>query len=711
MADSGQHAKAATLARVCTIAGSDSGGGAGIQGDLKTIHSLGAYGLSVITALTAQNTKGVQAIHTPPPEFVRQQWESVSTDIRIDAVKIGMLASAAIVHEVGALLKTHRAQNSDVPIVLDPVMVSTSGSMLLPDEAVSAVLTEVVPHCTVFTPNVPEAVAILKHIDPNGEVPTSSRSESVKGISATVAERLAQTIQQAKVLCSNSGAKACLLKGGHAPFYLGELNTALLQLLQQDQQNVSLAQGDDDLSVMTGVYATTVQAWEPSVGTNSLRPAGIVGQLPSHDIVRLDGNPLSLALERLARSDGGNQHLPTEDPQVVVDILYQDVPAPPPNGTERQHKHAKPWTLFVSNHSSSNSTHGTGCTLSSALATFLAQGYSLRAATGLAITYVSQAIPRGVHDLGGGPGALDHGLSTDLRAHLRRAIPPIPPFGSHLSPSPHDRTPLHRALLAHDLPLWTRYTRHPFLKRLLVATDSNDPYFWENFTYFLKQDYLFLQHYARMFAVMGASVASSNNPDAQVEMESFAQTARVCMTECQKHLELCEQNGISREVVTRQTQESAAVVAYTRFVLDIGHSNSGSGLLAMLIAMAPCAIGYAEVGLWLAAQRRRIRTRSGEPVSYAEAHPAESGGRAQMSESLRHRIAYDAWIDTYSGDEFQDSVAESIRLIEKKAQQDPPTVSRLAELQRIWTAAVRLEIGMWDEAVDPSFRRPIVSPF
>jgi len=321
----------------------------------------------------------------------------------------------------------------------------------------------------------------------------------------------------------------------------------------------------------------------------------------------------------------------------------------------------------------------------------------------MAINYVAQCIPRGIHDLGQGPGPLDHGLTTDSLPHLRRAIPAL---------APNDRAPLHRALVGHDVPLWLRYTQHDFVKRILVASDATDAAFWDAFTYFLKQDYLFLQHYARMFALAAAATSASSHPDAQAEMQSFSQTAAVCMHECQKHLALCEENGISSTTVTEETKESAAVVAYTRFVLDVGHGGGGASssgsVLPMLVAMGPCALGYAEVGLWLAQRRRELRIASNEPESYAVLHPSN---RKSLSNALRHRIAYDAWIDTYSGDEFQDSVGKSIALMEKKAQQDPPTVSRLSQLQWIWTAAVRLEIGMWDEAVDPTFRREVVNPF
>lgn len=144
-----------TPPRLLTIAGSDSGGGAGIQADLKTFAAHGAYGMSVIAALTAQNTREVRAVLETPPEMVAAQLDAVLEDIGVDAVKIGMLASAPIVRTVADRLRAHLA-GSGVPVVLDPVMVAKSGDPLLKDDAVDAVLEDLVPLSTLVTPNLPE---------------------------------------------------------------------------------------------------------------------------------------------------------------------------------------------------------------------------------------------------------------------------------------------------------------------------------------------------------------------------------------------------------------------------------------------------------------------------------------------------------------------------------------------------------------------------
>ena len=140
-----------------TVAGSDSGGGAGIQADLKTFSALGIYGASVITALTAQNTRGVQAIHDVPADFIAAQIDSVFSDLDVAAVKIGMLSQPSTIAAVASGLTRHGAP----AIVLDPVMVATSGDRLVSPEAIAALKTALIPLARVLTPNLPEAAELL----------------------------------------------------------------------------------------------------------------------------------------------------------------------------------------------------------------------------------------------------------------------------------------------------------------------------------------------------------------------------------------------------------------------------------------------------------------------------------------------------------------------------------------------------------------------
>jgi hydroxymethylpyrimidine/phosphomethylpyrimidine kinase len=179
-----QVAQGAQVPRVLTIASSDSGGGAGIQADLKAFARCGAHGMSAIVALTAQNTLGVSAIHEVPPEFARAQIDVVLDDLGADAVKTGMLFSAPLIEAVAGALASR-----GLPLVVDPVMVASSGSRLLREDAVKTLITLLFPLATVVTPNLPEAQAL-----------TGLRTED----RAVLAEGLAAM-----------GAPAVLVTGGH----------------------------------------------------------------------------------------------------------------------------------------------------------------------------------------------------------------------------------------------------------------------------------------------------------------------------------------------------------------------------------------------------------------------------------------------------------------------------------------------------------------
>lgn len=268
---------------VLTIAGSDCSGGAGIQADLKTMSAFDVYGMSVITAVTAQNTCGVTGVQNVTGEMIRLQLEAVMSDIMPDAVKIGMLATADAVEAVADILEKYHVE----PVILDPVMVSTSGRSLLEAEGKEQMLRRLFPLAELVTPNIPEAEEILKAVD--GSVENKQTISSVQITDQTMMEKAAQAIRQ-KYGCN------VLLKGGH------------------------MTQTADDL-----LYQTQA-VWFPA-----------------------------------QRIDCTN-------------------------------------------------THGTGCTLSSAIASALARGYSLKEAVGIAKVYVRSAMSTGL-DLGHGNGPLDHNWS------------------------------------------------------------------------------------------------------------------------------------------------------------------------------------------------------------------------------------------------------------------------------------------------------------
>lgn len=178
-----------TIPRILIIAGSDSGGGAGIQGDIKTVSAFGGYAMTAITALTAQNTQGVFGVHPIPPDFVAEQIQLVLADIGVSAIKTGMLHSAEIIKTVAATL-----EGIDVPLVVDPVMVAKGGTALLEESALSALREHLIPRAALLTPNIPEA-ALLTGLP-----------------IATV-----QEMHQAAPMLLGLGAAAVLLKGGHLP--------------------------------------------------------------------------------------------------------------------------------------------------------------------------------------------------------------------------------------------------------------------------------------------------------------------------------------------------------------------------------------------------------------------------------------------------------------------------------------------------------------
>ncbi len=186
--------------RLLSIAGSDSGGGAGIQADLKTFSALGCFGMTAITALTAQNTTGVRAIHAVPPDMLRDQIDAVLEDIGVDAVKVGMLHSPEIVQAVASAIDRHALPY----VVLDPVMVATSGAVLIDSPAITALVRELFGRAVLITPNLDEASLLVGR---------TLRSED--DMQAAAHELLAK------------GAKAVLIKGGHLA---GEVVSDLLQI-------------------------------------------------------------------------------------------------------------------------------------------------------------------------------------------------------------------------------------------------------------------------------------------------------------------------------------------------------------------------------------------------------------------------------------------------------------------------------------------------
>jgi hydroxymethylpyrimidine/phosphomethylpyrimidine kinase len=250
-----------------TIAGSDPSAGAGIQADLKTFAALGVYGASVVTALTAQNTKGVFAIHDVPADFIAAQMDAVFSDLEISAVKIGMLANAAAIGAVAARLDRHRARN----VVLDPVMVASTGADLLRADAMDA-LRKLIGRIGVFTPNLFEAAALLEVTMAKDEAEMRVQAEKLRAL----------------------GAKAVLIKGGHAG----------------GKESIDLLVDTNGCERLAAPRIATKNTHGTGCTLSSAIAAGLAKRLPLQDAVREAKAYVTAAIAAADRLNVGSGHGP-----------------------------------------------------------------------------------------------------------------------------------------------------------------------------------------------------------------------------------------------------------------------------------------------------------------------------------------------------------------------------------------------------------------
>lgn len=225
------------IPRVLTVAGSDSGGGAGIQADLKVMTAHGVYGLSVLTAITSQNTRQVDAVQVTPPDLVEKQFRAVVSDIGCDVVKTGMLGNAATVRLLVSLLLEYGLDR----VVVDPVMVATTGVKLLEDEALNVILKLLLPRATILTPNIPEARLLIAHSRgvQESELP---RIQSVQDL-----KEMAQELQRL-------GPAFVLIKGGHLPL------TRQLQVAKHEEDRsvvIDVLHGDGTTELIQSTWSTS----------------------------------------------------------------------------------------------------------------------------------------------------------------------------------------------------------------------------------------------------------------------------------------------------------------------------------------------------------------------------------------------------------------------------------------------------------------------
>ncbi|KAM0513950.1 hypothetical protein ACHAPE_007305 [Trichoderma viride] len=465
------------------------------------------------TALTVQNTKGVTGVHVIPSDFVGGQIEACLEDVGADVIKTGMLASAETIEVIAKLVTKFNIPT----LVVDPVMVSTSGAQLLPHEAIAQLSQHLLPHTTILTPNIPEATLLLTQ---NGH--QVGEIQSVSDV-----EAMGRKIQQL-------GPKWVLVKGGHMPFR-------------------------KDLTV--------------------------------------------------AKTD--------EEKEIVVDVLIG------PEGSILR---------VQSPYQKSTSTHGTGCSLASAIAARVAQGADMPTAVRGACRYIEAGI-KTAPQLGSGNGPLDHFHST-------YTLPFSPGyFVEYLLEHPAVRS------------VWDEFVNHPFVMAL-----GNGTLPVESFKGYIVQDYLYLIHFSRANALAAYKAKSIGDISRSNEIVSHI------LHEMKLHINYCNSFGISESEI-QATQELQACTAYTRYVLDIGQSEDW---LALQMALAPCLLGYGAVAKML------------------HAH----------ADTVRDGNTYWAWIENYNADDYVEAVRLGSELIEKSIRLQSP--SRIEELIKIFVHATKMEIGFWE---------------
>lgn len=510
-----------SIPRVLTIAGSDSSGGAGIEADLKTFTAHGCYGMTCITGLTAQNTAGVKQIYPiESQEMICNTLDAVFQDVGADAVKTGMLTTNDTVSTI--VDKLH--QYNPKYLVIDPVMVSTSGADLISKDAIDGYINKLFSIATVITPNLEEAKFILDRKQ------ISYDSRNLNDL-----KDMAKKLQQL-------GCKSVLLKGGHAGM-------------------------DSDFNI---------------VSNNSNKNA-------TH----------------------------------IVDILYC--------GDTGEH------TIYTNKFIESKNTHGTGCTLASAIASNLSKQVSLTKSAELAIDYVQQAIISAPNLGKGSNGPINHLHQLDIR--------------------PFSKGKFIDWLINHPKvqPIWERYVNHPFTKQIANGTVDQ-----QKFQYFLTQDYHYLRHYSRAHSLAGFK---ANEFDTINASASIVQHIR---HELDLHISYCKKFNLSVEEI-ENTPESQACTAYTRYLLDIGQKEDW---LTLQIALSPCLFGYLQA---------------------AELRSQEITDPLLKDES---KNPYYRWVLNYLADDYQQASETGRHLLETHIMNC--SASRLDELVDIFATASQMECSFWD---------------
>lgn len=543
----------ANLPAVLTIAGSDNSGGAGIEADLKTFTAHKVYGLDCITALTAQNTTGVSAVVETPKEHLQEilaqnfsDFADGYKDIPLKVIKTGMLTQAAV-----EVLNQHieYINKKEIRLVIDPVMVATSGSILSDNNVMKRCLETLFPSAFLITPNFEEA----EHIWKTATGDTSPLDiETVEDFTSFVV-KLQRTLN-----CQN-----LLVKGGHIPFRNGRRNHGNLL-------------------------------------TDDLR---------------------------------------------VIDVLYESN-----LGTT---------TVYLSQYIVTNNSHGTGCTLASSISANLAKGKPLRDAVALSIHYVHKGMVSVTGNLGHGNGPLNHAVQVDesVRDIIGGQVQIKGLLFEYLKTNERVRDN------------WEEYTKHKFVS--LVAANMLP---FDDFLYYLKQDYYYLINYAKMHGT-----AASVSPDCE-QIQIQAKIIGNIMTEIEKHkLKLLDAYNVDygHADLDKELHPGKACIAYCDYLLNVGRTED---FLGIKVALAPCLHGYAEAGMF----GREVKERNSEPGIVTE----------KQSE------AYASWLLDYTAEWYREAHEEGISSLDAIFQSQAVLAQRMDELCTLFNDVVKLEVAFWDEVVN-----------
>ncbi|ODV59356.1 uncharacterized protein ASCRUDRAFT_9422 [Ascoidea rubescens DSM 1968] len=566
-----------SLPIVLTIAGSDSSGGAGIEADLKTITAHGCYGTTCINALTAQNTTRVYDLFEIPYEFLIKILDANFSDLKIDSIKTGMLSENGIQALKDTLIKF----NYKNFLVVDPVIVSTSGFDLSKSENLKLMIDCLFKYSTLITPNYEEAREILSIVDSD-----YYNKKFAKKSNDDINTKEINKIQDIQEMCikitESSKAKNILIKGGHIPW-----------VINNDEKNY------------------------------------------------------------------------------ITDILYQS--------------ESKKFVIFKSLFVDSKATHGTGCTLSSSIASNLARGLTLIDSVGNSINYVHSGIVHADNSIGKGYGPLNHcyQYQFDFNGENNKLMK-FDKFNDEVMIShPFEKGGFLKYLLNHPLisEKWETYTHHKFIKRMGSLKLK-----LSNFKIYLKQDYSYLLNYAKIH-----SLALSVAPDLMC-IEREVEILSTIINEINQHKLKLFKIGYSEDELDN-IKLNDACLNYNSYLMNI--AKNGGDWLEINMALAPCLHGYRVAALY------------GKELfdkNFPNDDDIEHKNDQEDEYKLKKQL-YKQWLYDYAEDWYEQACLDGENLLNThvfEKDENKINVNRLNRLVKIFADVIQLEVDFWNEIVSGS---------